>query len=63
MNINDIIKLQVSKEDVLEAIQKAKWHSFIDNLRDRHINIQFDSKLRGYIGEIALKNWFSNIDE
>ena len=62
MNINDIIKLQVSKEDVLEAIQKAKGHSFIDNLRDRHINIQFDSKLRGYIGEIALKNWFSKND-
>ena len=36
----------------------AKEQNFIDNLRDRHVNVQFDSKLRGYIGEIALKKWF-----
>ena len=60
MNISDIIKLDVSKEDVLKAIQKSKDHSFIDNLRDRHINIQFDSKLRGYVGELALKRWFTD---
>lgn len=60
MNINDIIKLTVSKNDVLEALQKSKEHIFKDNLRDRHINIQFDSKLRGYIGEIALKKWFTD---
>lgn len=62
MNINDIIRLDVSKEDVVYSLQKAKEHNFIDNLRDRHINIQFDSKLRGYIGEIALKKWFLKND-
>jgi len=55
---NDIIKLEFSKDDVLKAIEKATEQNFIDNLRERHINIQFDSKLRGYIGEVALKKWF-----
>ncbi len=58
MKYNDILKLDLTKDDVIAAIAKAKAHNFIDNLRDRHINIQFDSKLRGYIGEIALKKWF-----
>ncbi|NHZ85028.1 MAG: hypothetical protein GWP19_04005 [Planctomycetia bacterium] len=62
MKYNDIIKLELTKDDVIAAIAKAKAHDFIDNLRDRHINIQFDSKLRGYIGEIALKNWFLEND-
>lgn len=59
MNFKDIVKLNISKAEIIEAIQKAKEHDFIDNLRERHVNIQFDSKLRGYIGEIALKKWFA----
>ena len=58
MNYLEIIKLNLTKDDIIEAIIKAKEQIFIDNLRDRHINVQFDSKLRGYIGEIALKKWF-----
>ena len=58
MEFSQIIKIDVTKGDVLEAIKKSKTHDFIDNLRDRHPNISFDSKLRGYIGEIGLKKWF-----
>ena len=55
MIFKEIIKLNLTKNDVIAAITKAKEQIFIDNLRDRHVNVQFDSKLRGYIGEIALK--------
>lgn len=58
MKFQDILQLPVSKDDVIQAIAKAREQNFFDNLRDRHINIQFDSKLRGYVGEIALKKWF-----
>jgi len=58
MIFKEIIKLNLTKNDVIAAITKAKEQIFIDNLRDRHVNVQFDSKLRGYIGEIALKSWF-----
>ena len=60
MNYNDIIKLNIIQDDVIQAITKARTQNFIDNLRERHVNIQFDSKMRGYIGEIALKKWFAD---
>ena len=60
MKFKDIVKLEITKDDVFEALAKAKESSFIDNLRDRNINVQFDSKLRGYLGEISLKKWFLN---
>lgn len=58
MKYQEILKINLTKEEIFKAIAKAKEQDFIDNLRDRHINVQFDSKLRGYIGEIALKKWF-----
>jgi hypothetical protein len=58
MEYKDILKIALTKEEILDAIAKAQEQNFIDNLRDRHINVQFDSKLRGYIGEIALTKWF-----
>ncbi len=58
MKHQDILNLNLTVDDVIAAIAKAKEQNFIDNLRNRHINVQFDSKLRGYIGEIALKKWF-----
>ncbi len=60
MLYNQILKIKISKEEVKQAIIKAKSQDFIDNLRNRHINVAFDSKLRGYIGEICLKKWFFN---
>lgn len=58
MKYQNILKINLTKNDGIAAIAMAKEQNFIDNLRDRHINVQFDSKLRGYIGEIALKKWF-----
>jgi len=58
MIYKDIMKLDLIPDDIIVAIEKAKEQNFIDNLRNRHINVQFDSKLRGYIGEIALKKLF-----
>ncbi|MEE8341557.1 MAG: hypothetical protein V3R52_05630 [Candidatus Neomarinimicrobiota bacterium] len=52
MKYQDILKLDLTKDDVIEAIAKGKENDLIDNLRDRHVNVQFDSKLRGYIGDM-----------
>tara|TARA_R110002049_G_scaffold186605_4_gene354870 strand:- start:3097 stop:3786 length:690 start_codon:yes stop_codon:yes gene_type:complete len=52
------LKIAVTKEQIIAAIEQAKEQLFIDNLRDRTINVALDSKIRGYIGEIALKTWF-----
>jgi hypothetical protein len=54
---NDICKLYVSKQDILICIERALNLGFEDNLRKRHINVKFDSKLRGYLGEVAFNNW------
>lgn len=58
VNINDIVNIRLSKEEVLSCIKKAKENSFLDNLRYRHPNVQFDCKLRGYVGEYAITKWF-----
>lgn len=59
---SDICKLYVSKPQILDCIERALSMGFIDNLRNRHLNVQFDSKLRGYIGEIAIKNWLEKFN-
>jgi len=58
--LKDIIKLQVNEKIIRDAILKASKNEFIDNLRDRRKAVKFDCKLRGYIGEISLFNWFLN---
>lgn len=50
-------QILLTKEEVLEALQKSLNQNFIDNLRNRHPNVSLDSKLRGYVGEIAFKKW------
>ena len=55
----DIIALPITEKDVLTAIHKAQQCRFINNLRQRHPNIEFDCKIRGFIGEIAFKNWMA----
>lgn len=58
VSAEDIINLQLSKEEIIECIRKTQSVVFLDNLRKRHPNVQFDCKLRGYIGELAIKKWF-----
>ncbi len=62
MNFNQIVKLEVTKDDVMQAIKKVQSQLLRDNLRERHPNVSFDSKLRGTIGEIAIEKWFSAND-
>lgn len=52
------LKIAVTEEQIIAAIKQAKEQLFIDNLRNRSINVAFDSKIRGYIGELAVKSWF-----
>lgn len=60
VSYQDIIPLPLAEDDILQAIRRSQESKLLDNLRMRHPNIQFDCKVRGFIGEIALKNWFSS---
>jgi len=51
------IQIPLTKDEVLQALQQALENTFIDNLRYRHPNVALDSKLRGYVGEVAFKKW------
>ena len=54
MKQNDIIKVEIDKRDLEQAILHAKNSNFIDNLRERDRFVAFDSKIRGFLGEIAI---------
>ena len=51
------ILFKIDENDIKAAIKMAKEHVFIDNLRDRKSFVQFDSKIRGYLGEITFVRW------
>ena len=56
----DIICIPLTEEEIFRCIEKAISFFSIarrDNLRARHINIQFDCILRGYAGEYAMDKW------
>ncbi len=56
---SDIVMLDITKEDIVDAIATAQQYYFIDNLRDRSPAVSFDSKVRGLIGEIGMRKWFA----
>jgi hypothetical protein len=56
---NDLVKLPVTETDVKQALVQSMQHQFTDNLRYRPRTVQLDCKIRGYLGEIAIKNWFA----
>lgn len=60
----DFVNIRLSKDEILLCMQKARDNKFLDNLRNRHPNVQFDCKVRGYVGEMAIRKWFEseNID-
>jgi len=62
VSYNNVIRLNVTEENIRQAIDKSLGQNFQrrDNLRNRHENVQFDCLVRGYIGEVSLKRWFSN---
>tara|TARA_B100000965_G_scaffold62000_1_gene47859 strand:- start:532 stop:1266 length:735 start_codon:yes stop_codon:yes gene_type:complete len=51
------VNIPLQKAEVMQGLQQALQHTFIDNLRSRHPNVALDSKLRGYVGEIAFRKW------
>jgi len=62
---HNAICISVTEAEIKSVIAKAKAHFAIaqrDNLRNRHINIQFDCIVRGYIGEYAMARWLDEND-
>jgi hypothetical protein len=57
MRYQDIRRLPITPIEVQQAIAQAQRVHFIDNLRHRHSNVAFDSKVRGYVGEIGFRRW------
>jgi hypothetical protein len=61
----DIICIPLADEEIKWVMQRAKEHFAIanrDNLRNRHINVQYDCILRGYIGEYAMRKLLEEND-
>lgn len=56
MEYVDILKISLTETELLKAVDHAKEEHFLNNLRERNEFVAFDSKVRGYIGEIFLKN-------
>lgn len=61
IRLNDFIKLPLNRTDVMSALSQAlnKENVGINNLRYRPRMVIMDCKVRGYIGELALRHWFS----
>lgn len=60
MKYSDIVKMEFSYSDFLDAIKHARKEQFEDNLRNRNEFVAFDSKVRGYLGEIYLRKMFQS---
>ncbi len=58
MEYSDIIKIDLTSDEIFEAVKQARSQTFIDNLRERNEFVALDSKIRGYMGEIYLKKLF-----
>lgn len=58
MKYCDIIKMDLTLDEIFEAVKHARSQTFIDNLRERNEFVALDSKIRGYMGEIYLKKLF-----
>lgn len=55
--MSQAVNIPLTKKEVLSCLEKALQQNFIDNLRHRHPNVALDSKLRGYVGELAFRKW------
>lgn len=54
---DELIQLSMTDEDLKSAVQKALKVNVCDNLRERMPFVQFDSQIRGYLGEICMKKY------
>ena len=55
--MNEPIHIPITEKEIKQALKQALSSNFIDNLRNRHPNVVLDSKLRGYVGELAFRKW------
>lgn len=55
----NLVNIPLQKNEVMSALEQALENNFLDNLRNRHPNVQLDSKLRGYVGELAFSKWMT----
>ncbi len=55
---SDVVRLEVDEAMIKEAIRKGLQKVFEDNLRHRDPRVQLDCKIRGYVGEMAIKRFF-----
>lgn len=55
--MNQAVNIPLNKQEILSCLKKAIHKNFIDNLRHRHPNVALDSRLRGYVGELAFRKW------
>lgn len=66
VKFEDIVPINLTEDEikhVIETVLEKFEISKLDNLRNRHPNVQFDCLIRGYIGEYAMLKWlrFSDI--
>jgi hypothetical protein len=57
--MSQAVNIPLTKKEVLGCLEQALQQNFIDNLRHRHPNVALDSKLRGYVGELAFRKWMN----
>jgi len=57
VNFQDIVSLKIDMEDIKTALRRALNLNFKDNLRDRSLLVALDSKIRGFLGEIAIQKY------
>ena len=55
VTVNDFLKVNICYEDLEQALVLSLEKSFMDNLRRRNPFVQLDSKVRGYLGEFAIR--------
>lgn len=60
ITLDKVIIMDISKDDILNAVERARQLSFQDNLRNRKPTVQFDCKVRGFLGEIGITKWLNS---
>lgn len=55
VDVNDFMKVDIEYDDLVKALSLSLDKSFLDNLRQRNAFVQLDSKVRGYLGEFAIR--------
>lgn len=55
VTVDDFMNIVIDHEDLQQAVVLSLERNFLDNLRQRSPFVQLDSKIRGYLGEFAIR--------